>query len=116
MPQLHRSLRAARATTRRRHRTWMLSMTLASAAWGCWWLDLVLTRFVPDVVPSFALVSTVASLLAGAGFLVALITLRGRNGLWLAIAAIPLMANLSLLLVPYLIDAEGLRQLAAGGA
>lgn len=91
-------------------------MTLASAAWGCWWLDLVLARFVPDVVPSFALVSTVASLLAGAGLLVAVVTLRGRNGLWLAIAAIPLLANASLLMVPYLIDPEGLRQLAAGAS
>ena len=82
----------------------MLSMTLASLGWGCWWLDLLLMRTVPDVVPSVAVVSTLASLLALAGLLAAIVTLRGRNQLWLGMAMIPLFANASLLTMPWLVD------------
>lgn len=106
MPRLHRSLRATRANARRRHRTWMLSMCLASLAWGCYWLDVVLMRFLPDLVPSFALVSTLASAFALAGTLVALFTLRG-NPLWILLAGVPLLANLSLLIWPWLMAQPG---------
>ncbi len=106
MPLIHRTLRRTRANARRRHRTWMMSMSLASLAWGCWWLDLVLMRFVPDVVPSFALMATLASLIAVVGVGVGLFSLRGRNAVWLGIAMIPILANASLLALPYLIDPE----------
>ena len=90
-------------------------MSLASAAWGCWWLDLVLIRFVPDLVPKIGVVSTVASLLAGAGLAVALFTLRGTSRLWLALSLIPLLANLSLLFLPLLIDEAQLREALRAG-
>ena len=67
MPLIHRTLRGTRANARRRHRTWMVAMSLASLAWGCWWLDLVLMRFVPDIVPSFALMASLSSLIAVVG-------------------------------------------------
>jgi hypothetical protein len=93
----------------------MTSMTLASAAWGCWWLDLVALRFLPDVVPSFAVVSTVASLLAAGGLATAVWAVRGSSRVWLALALIPVLANASLLAVPFLIDEAGLRQAIVGG-
>jgi hypothetical protein len=82
----------------------MLSMSLATLGWGCWWLDLLLMRTVPDLVPNVAVVSTLASLLALAGLGAALITLRGRNRVWLSLSLVPLFANLSLLSVPWLVD------------
>lgn len=80
-------------------------MCLASLAWGCYWLDQVLMRFMPDLVPSFALVSSLASLFALGGTLVALFSFRG-NALWLALALVPLLANLSLLIWPWLMPAS----------
>lgn len=76
-------------------------MCLASLAWGCYWLDQVLMRFMPDLVPSFALVMSLASLFALGGTLVALFSFRG-NPLWLALALVPLLANVSLLIWPWL--------------
>ena len=78
-------------------------MALASLGWGCWWLDLVLARFVPDVVPHFALVATLASLFAVLGLGAGLLALRGRNRAWLALALWPVLANLALLAVPFLL-------------
>lgn len=78
-------------------------MTCATLAWGCWWTDLVMARFVPDVLPSIALVATVASVFAGIGLLAGFLGLRGRNRLWLAIATVPILANASLLATPFLL-------------
>ena len=89
-------------------------MSLASAAWGCWWLDLVMMRFLPDLVPSFAVVSTVASALAFGGLVAAIVTIRGTSRVWLVISLVPLLANLSLLALPFLIDEPSLRQAIVG--
>ena len=83
-------------------------MTLASLGWGCWWLDLLLARTVPDLVPSVAVVSTAASILAVVGLAMALVTLRGRNRVWLGMGMIPIFANASLLSMPWLIDSARL--------
>lgn len=78
-------------------------MTCATFAWGCWWTDLVMARFVPDVLPSIALVASVASVFAGIGLVAGLLCVRGKNRPWLALAAIPILANASLLATPLLI-------------
>lgn len=78
-------------------------MSCATFAWGCWWTDLVMARFVPDVLPSIALVASIASVFAGVGLLTGLLCLRGRSRLWLAIATIPILANASLLATPLLL-------------
>lgn len=85
----------------------MLSMSLATLGWSCWWLDLLLARTVPDFVPNYALVSTVASAFAIGGLVLALLTLRGRNRLWLGLALVPLFANASLLSMPWLMQGVG---------
>jgi hypothetical protein len=81
----------------------MVSMSCATFAWGCWWTDLVMQRFVPDLLPSIALVATIASLFAGVGLICGFLSLRGKNRLWLAIAVIPILANASLLATPFLL-------------
>ena len=82
----------------------MLSMSLATLGWGCWWLDLLLARTVPDLVPDVAVVATLASLFAVGGLLAAVLSLRGRNRMWLAMAMVPFFANASLLSMPFLVD------------
>ena len=82
----------------------MLSMSLATLGWGCWWLDLLLARTVPDLVPNVAVVSSLASVFGVGGLLAALVTLRGRNRMWLAMAMVPFFANVSLLTMPLLVD------------
>ncbi len=103
VPRLYRSLRAHGVSARRRHRTWMLSMCLATIAWGCWWTDLVLARLVPDFLPNIALVAGVANVFAGLGFLAGLLCLRGRNRLWIALAFVPILANACLFATPFLL-------------
>lgn len=78
-------------------------MGLASAGWGCWWLELVAWRFFPAFAPSLAVVGWLAGAFAVAGVVAALLALRGRNVVWLAIAMVPLAANVSLLAVPFLL-------------
>ena len=85
----------------------MLSMSLATLGWACWWLDLVLARTVPDFVPNYALVSSVASAFALAGLVFAVVSVRGRNRLWLGMALVPLFANASLLSMPWLMQHRG---------
>jgi len=109
MPRMNRSLRPWRASARRRHRTWMLAMGLASVGWGFWWLELALWRFVPQHAPSLTVVGTAAGIFAVAGTIAAVLTLRGRNRVWIAIACVPLFANLALLFVPFLLP-EGMGQ------
>jgi hypothetical protein len=103
VPRLYRSLRAHGVSARRRHRTWMVSMCLATLAWGCWWTDLVLARLVPDFLPSIALVATIANVFAGLGFLAGLLCLRGKNRPWFALAFVPILANASLFATPFLL-------------
>ncbi|QDU66318.1 hypothetical protein Pla86_13860 [Planctomycetes bacterium Pla86] len=85
----------------------MLSMSLATLGWACWWLDLLLARTVPDFVPNYALVSSVASFFAVAGLVLAFLSIRGRSRLWLGMAAVPLFANASLLSMPWLMQGHG---------
>jgi hypothetical protein len=82
----------------------MWSMTCATLGWACWWGDLVLARTVPDLVPDVALVSTVGSLFAAVGLVAAVLTLRGRNRVWMGLSLIPLFANGSLLSMPFLVQ------------
>jgi hypothetical protein len=84
----------------------MLAMALASMGWGCWWLELLAWRFFPAYAPSLAVVGVASSLFAFAGLVAAVLALRGRNVVWLAITAVPLLANLSLLAVPFLIPPD----------
>lgn len=93
----------------------MLSMSLGTLGWACWWLDLLLARTVPDLVPNFALVSTIASTFAVGGLICAVLSLRGQNRLWLGMALLPLFANASLLSMPWLMHGDG-RVLSGAGA
>lgn len=81
-------------------------MGLASLGWGAWWLEFAALRFFPDHAPSLAVAGTLAGAFAVVGTVAALLALRGRNVAWLAVASVPLLANLSLLAVPFLLPAD----------
>ena len=87
---------------RRRHRTWMLSMCLASLGWGAWWIAILLLRFAPEHAPALRTTALVGGAFALPGLLVAVWTIRAKAA-WILITLVPLLANLSLLALPVLI-------------
>jgi hypothetical protein len=98
-----RNLWKVRTVVRRRHRTWMLSMCLASLGWGSWWVTVFLMRYFPGYAPALATTQWFAGTFAAFGFLVAVFTIRARRT-WLLFTLVPLLANASLFLVPGLIE------------
>jgi len=89
---------------RRRHRTWIASMVLATAGWGVWWAALLLHKFAPGFSPLVP-ATVVASLCAAAGLFLAVFTVRARL-IWVLLALVPIFANASLLLGPLLLREE----------
>jgi hypothetical protein len=60
-----------RTLVRRRHRTWVHSMTLATLGWGVWWFAILLHKFVPGLSPGLGATYVVTCALAGVGFVLA---------------------------------------------
>ena len=105
-----RSQWVPRAYARRRHRTWMKSMTLAALGWGVWWAGLVLARFAPGIAPDFlsgrTLITALSFACAIPGLVLALGTVRAKRS-WLPFAALAIFANASLLVMPWLLEGLG---------
>ncbi len=94
-----------RTLVRRRHRTWMHSMTLATLGWGVWWVSVLLHKFVPGLSPGLGATYVVACALAGVGFCLACFTVRARL-IWVLLAGVPMFANGTLLMLPVLLGDE----------
>ncbi len=94
-----------RIRVRRRHRTWMYAMILATIGWGAWWFSLFARRFFPGLFPGFAVTYWVACVPAAAGLLLAIFTIRARK-IWILLAAVPICSNLSLLALPWVLDRD----------
>lgn len=97
-----RSLYPLERMTRRRHRTWMLSMTLATLAMGVWGLTVVMLRIAPGHTPAFGVVFALACLFAVPGFLLGVLTIRAKAS-WLILAMVPLSANGMLIVLPWIV-------------
>jgi len=83
----------------------MLAMTLASLGWGAWWIALLLRRLMPDLTegwPLAFLASVVGFGFGVLGLLVALVTVRSQRS-WMLFVMIPLLANASLIVMPWLV-------------
>jgi hypothetical protein len=93
-----------RTVVRRRHRTWMFSMSMASLGWAVWWTTLVIARFWPSARPDLRVTEWVAGIFAVIGFGAALWAFRAKLA-WLLIMSIALFANGSLLVMPWIVDA-----------
>ena len=94
-----------RIRVRRRHRTWMYAMILATLGWGAWWLSLFAHRFFPALFPGFAVTYWVACVPALLGLLLAVLTIRARK-IWVLLAAVPICSNLFLLALPWVLDRD----------
>lgn len=91
-----------RRAVRHRHRTWMLSMTMAALGWGAWWLTLLLRAVAPERAPGLWVTVWVSCACAAVGLAWGIVSLRAQLA-WVAIACVPLGANGSLLLLPVLL-------------
>lgn len=85
-------------------------MVLATAGWAVWWVTFVLARWAPGWAPglpvpasSLVVAAWVAFAVAAVGFLMAVFTLRARR-VWVLLAAVPMFANGSLMLLPWIAD------------
>ena len=96
-----RKLYPVQRMARRRHRTWMVSMTLATLAMGVWAVAVVLLRVAPGWAPGLRTAYWVSILFSAPGFLLGLMTVRARRA-WLLFASVPLFANGILLVLPWI--------------
>lgn len=109
MARPQRPQEIVRVRVRRRHRTWMYAMVLATLGWGAWWLSLFARQFFPALFPGFAVTYWVACVPAAAGLLLAIFTIRARK-IWILLAAVPICSNLFLLALPWVLDQGMLEQ------
>ncbi len=101
MPRPARSIWVTRTYARRRHRSWMLSMTLASLGWGTWWVLLFARKLAGYRPESLALPGTISGTFAIVGLALALWSVRAQRS-WMLFVAIAVLANGSLFFVPWL--------------
>ena len=79
-------------------------MTLATyRPWAYWWTAVFLSSRVPEWAPSLDVTRAVSSTFALFGLLTALFSLRAKLA-WILITLVPLLANCSLLAIPYFVD------------
>jgi len=79
----------------------MLSMTLASLGWATWWIVLLVRKLAPGVALGIGVPAAISTVFALLGLAVAVLTLRARRS-WILFVTVPLVANATLLLVPWL--------------
>jgi hypothetical protein len=79
----------------------MRSMALASVGWMSWWIYLFATHFAPHLAPGFWVLTAISTLFAAPGLLLGLWCIRARKA-WLFFALIPVIANASLLALPWI--------------
>ena len=91
-----------RQMARRRHRTWILSMTLATLALAVFGATIVMMRLVPAQAPSLRHAWWLAQVFAWPGFFTGLYTVRAKRS-WLLFAAVPILANGMLILLPWVV-------------
>lgn len=81
----------------------MLSMTLASCGWGTWWVLLFVEKLFGWRPESLVVPGAISTVFAVAGLAVAVWCFRARRS-WLLFVMIPVIANASLLFVPWLAE------------
>ena len=109
-----RKLWKMRTMVRRRHRTWMFSMCMASLGWAIWWTSLLLVRFAPAAAPDLRVTSWSAGFFALVGFLAAVWSFRSKLA-WILFLLVPLFANGSLLAVPWVVKSLRLVDVSHNG-
>ena len=91
---------------RRRHRTWVQAMVIASFGWGVWWVLFLWWSLAPESAPSIT-VGRWLTLLSVWGF-------RAKSS-WLLLLAVPLVASVALALAPLVFEGVARAQSQALG-
>jgi len=78
-------------------------MTLASLGWGTWWVLLFAKKLFGVRPESLFVPGLVSTVFAVTGLVFALSCVRARRS-WLLLVTIPILANASLLFLPWLAD------------
>lgn len=78
-------------------------MMLASIAWGLWWAFFFALRLNQDSIVALAPVKWISFGFAGLGLAVALFSLRAART-WIVFVLFPILANLSIFFVPWLVE------------
>jgi hypothetical protein len=92
-----------RTNVRRRHRTWIFSMCMASVGWAVWWVTLVAAHFSREHAPDLRLSCWLAGAFAAVGLLAAIWGIRAKLA-WILFMLIPMFANASLLAMPLVLS------------
>ncbi|MBL8863474.1 MAG: hypothetical protein JNK02_15895 [Planctomycetes bacterium] len=99
-----RRLWSDRPKPRRRHRTWMFAMTMATLGWAVVWIDLALARLAPSLAPELAVAAWVACGFGAVGLGGVAWAVRAKLA-WLVVLSVPACANASLIAAPWALAA-----------
>jgi len=88
-------------------------MILATLGWGLWWFVLGLHRFAPSWFPGLTPVYIVTGCLASVGLFLGIFTVRAGL-IWVLLAAVPIFANASLLMLPLVVGDDVVEVLDEG--
>jgi hypothetical protein len=101
MPRPLRRLYSIESVVRRRHRTWMLSMTFATAGAAVWGGSLLWRRLDPGSAPELLSTLMLSSMFTVPGTILALLSLRART-IWVLLACLALAANGMMIVLPWI--------------
>jgi hypothetical protein len=101
MPRPLRKLYPMSSMVRRRHRTWIMSMTLATAGAALWGAALLWSRIDPAGAPTLKTTLLVSSAFTVPGTILAFLTLRART-IWIVLAGVALCANAMMIVLPWI--------------
>jgi hypothetical protein len=102
MPRPLRRLYPIEAVVRRRHRTWMASMTLATLGAAVWGGALLWRALDPPTGPGLLGTLLASAAFTVPGLILAVLTIRART-VWILLASIPICANGMMIVLPWIV-------------
>jgi hypothetical protein len=97
-----RNLSRVPVVARRRHRTWVMSMTLATMGLAVWGAIVVWMRLDRAGAPSLETAFLASSCFSLPGWILGVLTVRAKRS-WLLFALVPIAFNTMLLVLPWLL-------------
>jgi len=109
-----RNLWRDRVQVRRRHRTWVQAMVIASFGWGVWWVLFLWWSVAPESAPSITVGRWLTLPFATLGIVLSVWGFRAKSS-WLLLLAVPLLASVALALAPLVFEGVARAQSQALG-
>lgn len=97
-----RNLSRTPTVTRRRHRTWVMSTTLATLGFAVWGAIVVWMRIDRASAPSLESAFLASSCFTLPGLVLGVLTIRAKVS-WLLFALVPIALNAMLLVLPWIL-------------